>query len=77
MTLAGGAIFGLVWGLALVSFASSLGATFAFLASRFLLGEWVQSKFGDRLAAINRGIEKDGAFYLCSRCVWCRPFRSS
>ena len=75
MTLAGGAIFGLAWGLALVSFASSLGATFAFLASRFLLGEWVQSKFGDRLAAINRGIEKDGAFYLFSlRLVPAFPF---
>ncbi|MCH2099980.1 MAG: TVP38/TMEM64 family protein, partial [Pseudomonadales bacterium] len=75
MTLAGGAIFGLAWGLALVSFASSVGATCAFLASRFLLGEWVQSKFGDRLSAINRGIEKDGAFYLFSlRLVPAFPF---
>ena len=64
MTLAGGAIFGLVWGLVLVSFASSIGATLAFLLSRTLLRDWVQARFGDRLEPINRGFERDGAFYL-------------
>jgi hypothetical protein len=64
MTLAGGAFFGLWTGLLLVSFASSIGATLAFLASRFLLRDWVQSRFGNRLAAINAGMAKDGAFYL-------------
>jgi len=64
MTLAGGAIFGLVWGLVLVSFASSVGATLAFLLSRTLLRNWVQARFGDRLEPINRGFERDGAFYL-------------
>ncbi len=64
ITLAGGAIFGLWWGTLLVSFASSLGATLAFLVSRFLLRDSIEAKFGSRLAEINRGIEKDGAFYL-------------
>ncbi|NAW64972.1 FAD-dependent oxidoreductase [Photobacterium halotolerans] len=64
MTLLGAALFGFWWSLLIVSFASSIGATLAFLASRFLLQDWVQSKFGLRLAAINRGIEKDGPFYL-------------
>jgi pyruvate/2-oxoglutarate dehydrogenase complex dihydrolipoamide dehydrogenase (E3) component/uncharacterized membrane protein YdjX (TVP38/TMEM64 family) len=64
LTLLGGAIFGLVKGTILVSFASSIGATLAFLASRFLLRDTVQSKFGDKLEAINKGVEKDGAFYL-------------
>jgi len=64
MTLAGGALFGLVWGLVLVSFASSVGATSAFLLSRTLLRDWVQSKFGQHLATINEGIEREGAFYL-------------
>jgi pyruvate/2-oxoglutarate dehydrogenase complex dihydrolipoamide dehydrogenase (E3) component/uncharacterized membrane protein YdjX (TVP38/TMEM64 family) len=64
LTLLGGAIFGLVKGTILVSFASSIGATLAFLASRFLLRDTVQSKFGDKLQAINKGVEKDGAFYL-------------
>ncbi|AKH19372.1 pyridine nucleotide-disulfide oxidoreductase [Sedimenticola thiotaurini] len=64
MTLAVGAIFGLFWGTVLVSFASTLGATLAFLISRFLLRDMVQTRFGDKLAAINKGIEKDGAFYL-------------
>jgi pyruvate/2-oxoglutarate dehydrogenase complex dihydrolipoamide dehydrogenase (E3) component/uncharacterized membrane protein YdjX (TVP38/TMEM64 family) len=75
LTLLGGAIFGLVKGTLLVSFASSLGATCAFLASRFLLRDSVQSKFGDRLASINRGVEKDGAFYLFSlRLIPVVPF---
>jgi membrane protein DedA with SNARE-associated domain len=64
MTLLGGALFGFGWGLLLVSFASSVGATLAFVFSRFLLRDWVQSKFGDRLSAINEGVEKQGKFYL-------------
>ncbi|MDZ4188662.1 MAG: FAD-dependent oxidoreductase [Hydrogenophaga sp.] len=64
VTLAGGAIFGLGWGLLLVSFASSVGATLAFLTARFLLRESVQSRFGQRLADMDKGIQKDGAFYL-------------
>jgi uncharacterized membrane protein YdjX (TVP38/TMEM64 family) len=75
MTLAGGAIFGLFWGLLLVSFASSLGATLAFLASRFLLRDWVQKRFGDRMRAINAGIDKEGGFYLFTlRLVPLFPF---
>ncbi len=64
LTLAGGALFGLWTGLLVVSFASSLGATLAFLASRFLLRDWVRRRFGERLAAIDAGIARDGAFYL-------------
>jgi pyruvate/2-oxoglutarate dehydrogenase complex dihydrolipoamide dehydrogenase (E3) component/uncharacterized membrane protein YdjX (TVP38/TMEM64 family) len=64
ITLAGGAIFGLWQGLLIVSFASSVGATLAFLASRFLLRDWVEGQFGKRLADINAGLEKEGAFYL-------------
>jgi pyruvate/2-oxoglutarate dehydrogenase complex dihydrolipoamide dehydrogenase (E3) component/uncharacterized membrane protein YdjX (TVP38/TMEM64 family) len=75
LTLLAGAIFGLVKGTLLVSFASSIGATCAFLAARFLLRDSVQSKFGDRLASINRGVEKDGAFYLFSlRLIPVVPF---
>ncbi|NHI01959.1 FAD-dependent oxidoreductase [Oceanimonas sp. MB9] len=75
MTLAAGALFGIVEGLVLVSFASSLGATLAFLVARFLLREQVQGRFGNRLQAINRGIEKDGAFYLFTlRLVPVFPF---
>jgi uncharacterized membrane protein YdjX (TVP38/TMEM64 family) len=64
MTLAGGALFGFWTGLAVVSFASSIGATLAFLVSRFLLRDWVQNRFGDRIGAVNEGIEREGAFYL-------------
>ena len=75
MTLAGGAIFGFVTGLVLVSFASAIGATLAFLVARYLLREWVQQRFGDRLKTINQGIEKDGAFYLFTlRLVPVFPF---
>ncbi|MDP1613169.1 MAG: FAD-dependent oxidoreductase [Sulfuritalea sp.] len=75
MTLAGGAIFGLLWGTLLVSFASSLGATLAFLASRFLLGDWVKDRFGQRLEAINEGIRREGGFYLFTlRLVPVFPF---
>ena len=75
MTLAGGAIFGFGKGLVLVSFASAIGATLAFLSSRFLLRDWVQSKFGDRLKPINDGVAKDGPFYLFAlRLVPLFPF---
>ncbi len=75
MTLAGGALFGLWTAVIVVSFASSIGATLAFLASRFLLRDWVQGKFGDKLQAINEGVEKEGAFYLFSlRLVPLFPF---
>lgn len=75
MTLAGGAVFGLLWGTVLVSFASTLGATLAFLVSRFLLREWVQGQFGDRLRAINAGVAREGGFYLLAlRLVPVFPF---
>jgi pyruvate/2-oxoglutarate dehydrogenase complex dihydrolipoamide dehydrogenase (E3) component/uncharacterized membrane protein YdjX (TVP38/TMEM64 family) len=64
LTLLGGAIFGLLWGALIVSFAASIGATLAFLASRFVLRDWVRQRFGRYLQGINRGIEKEGAFYL-------------
>lgn len=75
MTLAGGALFGLVMGTVLVSFASSIGATLAFLASRFLFRDRVQARYGERLAAVNAGMERDGAFYLFTlRLVPVFPF---
>ena len=75
MTLAGGAMFGLIVGTVAVSFASTIGATLACAVSRFLLRDWVQGKFGDKLAAVNAGIEKEGAFYLFSlRLVPIFPF---
>jgi dihydrolipoamide dehydrogenase len=75
MTLAGGALFGFWYALFLVSFASSIGATLAFLVSRLLLRDWVQEKFGRQLRAFNAGFEKDGAFYLFSlRLVPIFPF---
>ena len=75
MTLIGGALFGFWLGTLLVSFASSIGATLAFLASRLVLRDWVQAKFGARMAAINAGIEKEGAFYLFAlRLVPLFPF---
>ena len=59
----------------IVSFASTIGATLAFLASRFLLRDWVQAKFGDKLKPINDGVEKEGAFYLFAlRLVPAFPF---
>ena len=64
LTLLGGAIFGLGWGVLIVSFASAIGATIAMLAARFVLRDWVQARFGAQLRGINRGIEKEGAFYL-------------
>lgn len=75
MTVAAGALFGLLQGTVLVSFASTIGATLAFLVSRYLLRDSVQQRFGSRLAAINRGIERDGAFYLFTlRLVPAFPF---
>ncbi len=75
VTLVGGAIFGLLWGTIIVSFASTIGATLAFLTSRLLLRDWVQKRFGQSLKAINAGVEKDGAFYLFSlRMVPVFPF---
>ncbi len=75
MTLAVGAIFGIVNGTLIVSFASSLGATLAFLVSRYVLREGVQSRFGARLADIDRGVEKEGVFYLFTlRLVPLIPF---
>ncbi len=64
MSLVAGALFGLVTGSIVVSFASSIGATLAFLSSRFLLRDWVASKFGERMQAIDDGLARDGAFYL-------------
>ncbi|MFA7553335.1 MAG: FAD-dependent oxidoreductase [Spongiibacteraceae bacterium] len=75
MTLAAGALFGLMWGTVIASFASSIGATLAFLTSRYLLNDTVQKRFGDRLKPINAGIQKDGAFYLFTlRLVPIFPF---
>ena len=64
LTIAGGAFFGLLTGTLIVSFASAIGATVACFVSRFLLRDWVQGKFGDKIVKINEGIEREGAFYL-------------
>ena len=64
MTLGGGAFFGLFAGTVIVSFASSIGATLAMLTARFLLQDWVQSRFEKQMQIINAGINKDGGFYL-------------
>jgi pyruvate/2-oxoglutarate dehydrogenase complex dihydrolipoamide dehydrogenase (E3) component/uncharacterized membrane protein YdjX (TVP38/TMEM64 family) len=75
LTLAAGAVFGLLVGTVIVSFASSIGATLAFLAARFLLRDSVQSRFGARLAEIDKGVQKEGAFYLFTlRLVPLVPF---
>jgi pyruvate/2-oxoglutarate dehydrogenase complex dihydrolipoamide dehydrogenase (E3) component/uncharacterized membrane protein YdjX (TVP38/TMEM64 family) len=75
MTLAAGAFFGLGWGTLIVSFASSIGATLAFLISRWLLGDWVKARFGERMASLNAGMAKDGGFYLFTlRLVPVLPF---
>ena len=75
LTLAGGALFGLWRGTVIVSFASSIGATLACFAARFILREWVQRRFGGRLKKVNEGIEKEGAFYLFTlRLVPVFPF---
>ncbi|MBK7649358.1 MAG: FAD-dependent oxidoreductase [Betaproteobacteria bacterium] len=75
LTLAGGAVFGLLWGTVIVSFASTIGATLAFLMSRFLLRDWVAGRFGQRLAAIDEGVRREGGFYLFTlRLVPAFPF---
>jgi uncharacterized membrane protein YdjX (TVP38/TMEM64 family) len=75
LTLVGGAIFGLFVGLIIVSFASSIGATLAFLLGRYLFKDAVHKRFEQQLGLINRGIEKDGAFYLFAlRLVPVFPF---
>jgi pyruvate/2-oxoglutarate dehydrogenase complex dihydrolipoamide dehydrogenase (E3) component/uncharacterized membrane protein YdjX (TVP38/TMEM64 family) len=75
LTLAAGAIFGLLWGTFIASFASTLGATLAFWSARYLLRDWVQARFGDRLKPINDGMARDGAFYLFTlRLVPVFPF---
>lgn len=75
VTLLGAALFGFWLSLLLASFASTIGATLAFLSSRFLLRDWVQAQFADKLQTINQGIERDGAFYLLSlRLIPIFPF---
>lgn len=75
LTIAGGAIFGLLWGTFLVSFSSTIGATIAFLITRYFLRNSVRARFGDKLKIINDGIKKDGAFYLLTlRLVPIIPF---
>ncbi len=75
MTIAAGAIFGVWWGVLLVSFASAVGATIAFMISRLVLGDWVQRRFASYLEPINRGFDSEGAFYLFSlRMVPVFPF---
>ncbi|ATL91958.1 pyridine nucleotide-disulfide oxidoreductase [Aeromonas sp. CU5] len=75
LTLGGSAVFGVAWGLLLVSFASSIGATLAFLSARFLLRDWVTARFGDKLATFHSGMAKEGAFYLLSlRLIPIFPF---
>ncbi|AMQ43745.1 pyridine nucleotide-disulfide oxidoreductase [Aeromonas veronii] len=75
LTLGGSAVFGVAWGLLLVSFASTLGATLAFLSARFLLRDWVTARFGDKLATFQSGMAKEGAFYLLSlRLIPIFPF---
>lgn len=75
MTLAAGASFGLVWGTVVVSLASTLGATLAMLAARYLLRDSIQQRFGRRLDDVNRGVEKEGAFYLFTlRLIPAVPF---
>ncbi len=75
VTLLGAALFGFWISLILVSFASTIGATLAFLSSRYLLRDWVQTKFERKLSAINAGVEKDGSLYLLSlRLIPVFPF---
>lgn len=75
LTLGGSAVFGVAWGLLLVSFASTIGATLAFLSARFLLRDWVTARFGDKLATFHSGMAKEGAFYLLSlRLIPVFPF---
>ena len=64
LTLAAGSVFGLLWGIVLVSFASALGATIAFVVARYLLRDFVRRRFEKQSAAVDAGIKKDGIFYL-------------
>lgn len=75
MTVAGGAMFGFVRGAVLASFASTLGAVLSCLSARYILRQWVQARFGHRLAPVNAGIEREGAFYLFTmRLIPALPF---
>ncbi len=75
MTLAGGALFGVITGTLIVSFSSTIGATLACFISRYLLRDWVLTRFGDRFAKLHKGIEEEGPFYLFSlRLVPVFPF---
>ena len=75
LTLAGGALFGVILGTIAVSFASTIGATLVFLAARFLFRDAIQRRFGKRLKAVNEGVARDGAFYLLAlRLVPAFPF---
>ena len=75
LTLIGGGLFGLLWGTVIVSFASTIGATLAFLLSRYLFRDAVGARFRERMRAINEGVERDGAFYLFTlRLVPIFPF---
>ncbi|HZP11507.1 MAG TPA: TVP38/TMEM64 family protein [Nevskiaceae bacterium] len=75
MTLAGGAIFGLLWGTVLCSFAAAIGGTLAFLIARFVLRDAIQHRYGDKLKVINDGVARDGAFYLFTlRLIPAFPF---
>jgi len=75
LTLAAGALFGVLAGTVIVSFASTIGATIAFLSSRYLFRDTIKARFGDRLKAIDDGVEKDGPFYLLTlRLVPVFPF---
>ena len=75
LTLAAGAIFGLWLGVAIASFASAIGASLAFLSSRYLLRDWVKARFGKRVKSIDEGIARDGAFYLLTlRLIPAFPF---
>jgi uncharacterized membrane protein YdjX (TVP38/TMEM64 family) len=76
LTLAGGAVFGVLVGTLIVSFASSIGATLAFLAARFLFRDWVQSRFSARLQSIDEGLSREVRF-ICSRYGWCQCFHFS
>ena len=75
MTLAAGALFGVVYGTILVSFASTIGATLAFIIARYIARDWVQARFAQQLHTINKGIEEEGGFYLFSlRLIPAFPF---
>jgi uncharacterized membrane protein YdjX (TVP38/TMEM64 family) len=75
LTVAGGALFGFARGLVLASFASTFGAVLSCLAARYILRAFVQARFGPRLAAVNQGIEREGAFYLFTmRLIPVLPF---